>query len=191
MRDGRDALTSLYFFIARRLPAGDNPRLTRQQRRLFPNLRNRDDVAANIGPFIERQMQRPHPSPVHWGAHVRSYFATEGHHLAMLRYEDLRSDPERALAEAMSRLEAAPPDAERLRMAIAKFAFERQAGRKTGQEDRASFLRKGEVGDWRNHFTREAAEIFDRYCGEALIEAGYESDRTWLDQFSKHAAGQH
>jgi len=190
MRDGRDALTSLYFFIARRLPAGDNPILTRHQRRLFPNLRNRDDVAANIGPFIERQMRRPHPSPVHWGAHVRSYYEAAGHHMVLLRYEDLRCDPEGALAEAMARLEGAPPDSERVRMTIAKFSFERQAGRKPGVEDRASFLRKGEVGDWRNHFTREAADIFDRYCGEALVQAGYESDRTWVDRFSKDAAAQ-
>ncbi len=31
-----------------------------------------------------------------------------------------------------------------------------------------------------NHFTREAAEIFDHYCGEMLITAGYERDHAWV-----------
>ena len=26
-----------------------------------------------------------------------------------------------------------------------------------------------------------AAEIVDRYCGDALIEAGYEKDRSWIE----------
>ncbi len=41
-------------------------------------------------------------------------------------------------------------------------------------------LRKGQAGDWRNHFTREAAEIFDRYCGDMLISTGYEPDHEWV-----------
>ena len=37
------------------------------------------------------------------------------------------------------------------------------------------------AGDWRNHLTREAAEIFDHYCGDMLVAAGYEPDRSWVE----------
>jgi hypothetical protein len=54
------------------------------------------------------------------------------------------------------------------------------AGRKRGEEDQFSFLRKGIVGDWRNHFSAEAAVVFDAHAGSALIELGYEPDRSWI-----------
>jgi hypothetical protein len=53
-----------------------------------------------------------------------------------------------------------------------EFSFERQAGRRPGEEDKRSFLRKGVVGDWRNHFSQEARETFDRYAGSELILLG-------------------
>jgi hypothetical protein len=63
---------------------------------------------------------------------------------------------------------------------VDSYSFERITGRKPGEEERNSFVRKGITGDWRNHFTREAAEIFDRWAGRLLIELGYESDREWV-----------
>jgi sulfotransferase family protein len=49
-----------------------------------------------------------------------------------------------------------------------------------GEENKRSFLRKGVVGDWRNQFSLEAREVFDRYAGEELILLGYEKDRKWV-----------
>ncbi|MCA1847755.1 MAG: sulfotransferase domain-containing protein [Actinobacteria bacterium] len=64
---------------------------------------------------------------------------------------------------------------------VEEFSFERQAGRRPGEEDRGSFLRKGVVGDWRNYFSPEAREMFDRYAGDELILLGYERDRAWVE----------
>ena len=63
--------------------------------------------------------------------------------------------------------------------AIERFNFKRQSGRKKGSESSDEFLRKGIVGDWKNHFTRESAEVFNFYAGDALIKAGYEKDKKW------------
>ena len=61
-----------------------------------------------------------------------------------------------------------------------EFSFERQADRRPGEEDRSSFLRKGLVGDWRNHFSQQARKTFDWYAGGELLLLGYERDRSWV-----------
>jgi hypothetical protein len=98
-----------------------------------------------------------------------------------VRYEDLHGDTAGKLQRIVLGLTG-----ERLRLeeatAIAEeFSFERQAGRQPGEENKRSFLRKGLVGDWRNHFSREAKATFDRYAGDGLILLGYERDRTWVE----------
>ena len=64
---------------------------------------------------------------------------------------------------------------------VERFSFANQAQRQPGDEDVESFVRKGIVGDWKNAFTREAAERFDHYAGRELIALGYEQDRSWID----------
>lgn len=63
---------------------------------------------------------------------------------------------------------------------VEKWSFETQAQRRKGEEKKGSFLRKGVVGDWRNYFTLEAAQTFDRLGGDTLIKLGYEKDRVWV-----------
>lgn len=180
VRDGRDVMVSLYFFLSRRIPQGNNPVMSRSSRRLFPGMRNKDDVRDNLPRFIEAQMARPHASPVNWPTHVESYYRHGSPHFPLLKYEDLLADGLQALSHAMSTLTGEPADPDRIRMALNKFSFERQSGRPTGQEDRSSFLRKGIVGDWRHHFSRQSAEVFDRYAGQTLITTGYEKDHAWV-----------
>ena len=183
MRDGRDALTSLYFFESRRMPEGDHPRMTRLQRRLYPGMVNKADVRTNIGPFVSRQLARPHASPLNWGDHVRTWLgASDTSGSAMVRYEDMRASPVETLTGAMRAITGKEPEPELIRMAVEKFSFRRQSKRSPGEEDRTRLLRKGESGDWRNHFTPEAARAFDRVCGDALIEAGYETDHRWVER---------
>ena len=40
-------------------------------------------------------------------------------------------------------------------------------------------FRKGEIGDWRNHFTAEHKAAFKRVAGQMLIDLGYEQDLNW------------
>ncbi len=180
LRDGRDVLVSQYFFHARFIPEGDHPRMPARVRRLFPGLVNKTMVRDNIAAFIQRQMTKPHSSRVNWAGHVRSFYEVNHPRMALLRYEDLVDNGEAHLAEAVSKLTGEEADPERVRDTLKKFSFQRQSRRPPGQESRSSFLRKGQAGDWVNHFTREAAEIFDHYCGEVLITAGYERDHSWV-----------
>ena len=181
VRDGRDALVSQYFFMTRHLPEGDHPRLTARQRRVFPGLVNKNNARANMAGFIQRQMVSPHSARANWGDHVRSFFEVDNPNVVLLRYEDLLTDGSTALAEAMSQLTGEEPNVARAAESLTRYSFRRQSGRDPGQEVRSAFLRKGQAGDWKNHFTRETAEIFDHYCGDTLIAAGYENDHTWVE----------
>ena len=179
IRDGRDAMVSAYFFLLRSVPEGDNPTLPPRLRSLFPGLRNKADVKTNLVPFMEREFTRPRYG-LHWGQHVRSYYDVKNPRVVMLRYEDLLHDGAASLATAMAQLTESEPDIARAAAALDRFSFSRQAQRKAGEEDRTRFLRKGQAGDWRNHFTREAAELFDHHAGDTLIQAGYEHDHAWV-----------
>jgi hypothetical protein len=41
------------------------------------------------------------------------------------------------------------------------------------------FMRKGVVGDWRNHFNRDQAKRFNDHFGEFMIKQGYVEDLEW------------
>jgi hypothetical protein len=50
-------------------------------------------------------------------------------------------------------------------------------GRSKGETDPESHLRKGEPGDWKNHFTCRVAEAFEDAYGDIVIELGYDATR--------------
>ena len=183
IRDGRDALVSQYFFLTRSLAEGDNPKMTAAQRRIFPGLINKANVKDNITSFLKVQLAKPNSARVGWGQHIRSYYEVANSNVVLLRYEDLLHDGANAIAQAMSKLTSQPVDLERAQRSIDRFSFKTQAGRSAGQEDRSALLRKGQTGDWRNHFTKDAAKIFDKHYGDMLIQAGYENDHSWVDTF--------
>jgi hypothetical protein len=181
VRDGRDALVSFYFHLSRSLPEGDNIQLSNAQQKIFPGLKNKADIRSNLPAFIERQMTSPHSSPANWGDHIDSFLRSNNPNVYLLKYEDLLQSGEAVLGDVVAKITKQPADYDRAKHALDKLSFKRQTGRSQGDEVRDRFMRKGTAGDWRNHFTREAAEIFDHYCGQKLIELGYESDRSWVE----------
>jgi lipopolysaccharide transport system ATP-binding protein len=97
----------------------------------------------------------------------------------VVRYEQLLDDATshvQRIAEYLG-IELSTEVAEAI---VSRNSFEVVAGRKRGDEDPLSFYRKGLAGDWKNHFTTEAAYEFSRYAGDALVELGYEPDNSWI-----------
>ncbi len=57
--------------------------------------------------------------------------------------------------------------------------FEKKARRRKGEEDPKSHYRKGQPGDWRNHFTEEHVAAFKEKFGDLVVRLGYEPDNDW------------
>ena len=55
----------------------------------------------------------------------------------------------------------------------------KSGGRKKGEISIDSHYRKGESGDWKNHFSPRHVSYFKERYGDMLIKLGYEKDNNW------------
>lgn len=178
-RDGRDVMVSFYYhLVADNNFAGAT---AKAHSRKLMGVSDVDDIGANLPRFIELVSEgKLHPR-FGWGDFHRRW-KDNPQVLASTRYEAMLED---AGAE-LFRLQAAlggTRSRDVCKEIADRFSFERQANRQRGEADNSSFLRKGIAGDWKNHFSPEAAHVFDRYCGAALVDLGYEQDRGWVSRF--------
>lgn len=95
-----------------------------------------------------------------------------------VRYEDLLERPEKETGRLFDFL-GARTDEKIVRQCVEATNFERISKRKRGEEDSASFLRKGVAGDWKNVFTKRDRQIFKEEAGDLLVRLGYEEDLEW------------
>jgi hypothetical protein len=173
LRDGRDVVVSWYlasFHDAHR------ERIPSIEAYIGRKMR-REDLRENLPRFIE-YLTQDRNSSVDYRRHVSTALERG---LFMVKYEDLLQNTVETLARVVHRLTGEEPDLARIEQAVQHHDFKRRSGRKRGEEDSKSHFRKGVAGDWRNHFTREAAEVFDRYAGDLLVRVGYAEDRRWVE----------
>ena len=180
MRDGRDVMTSLYYHIRRLLLGGERRFLPADQHSIYLDGDDPEIVRQNFPRFLETQMHRTIGCKRSWGSHVQSYLQGQRPQVACLKYEDLIAGNADALATQLAKLDGNEPSVERAQFILDDYSFAKTSGRKPNVEDKSSFMRKGIAGDWKNHFTREAGEVFDQHCGDALVSAGYATDRNWF-----------
>jgi Sulfotransferase domain len=91
-------------------------------------------------------------------------------------YEELKADGAAGLRRVIDHLGLDISDAQ-IRETVGWHNFERRSGRKPGEADARSGMRKGVVGDWENHFDEECREHFkvalDGRWNALLLEMGY------------------
>lgn len=168
-RDGRDVMVSFYYqCYFSRDPISRPIVLYMRQALPFPDY---DDIQANLPVFIERSMTNQIWPKFSWADFVRQW--RDRPVTTYVRYEDLRHAPVEELQRLVSALTGRALPANRAQQIVERYSFERQARRPAGTVDNASFHRKGIVGDWRNHFTQEAEEIFLHHAGAQLRLLGY------------------
>lgn len=104
--------------------------------------------------------------------------ALYGNKYLEIRYEDLLLDTPNLFGRVLDFLGAASDDRV-IERCLRSSDFERASNRRQGEEDSASFFRKGVAGDWRNTFTERDREVYKELAGEQLIEFGYEKSPDW------------
>lgn len=158
VRDGRDVYVSYYHYLRNKLPA-----------------------KMSFGDFlIEGAMPCGR-----WSDHIFSWLdncvATP---FLLVKYEDIHLKSEDTVQRVLDFMGLQVDDIS-MKCALEKATFHRMKeleitfGRgkyKTGPD---TFMRKGRIGDWRNHFGENEKAIFKEKENEALVKLGYEKNAGW------------
>lgn len=200
LRDGRDVMVSIYMNMVKgylaveeslselgraspgrvvRSHVGRHANLRRRFRYLYGTNFDPWDTDRNLPKFIESEMKEPFipEAKTPWPRYVSAWM-DRAKQVTCVKYEDMLDQPGLALKSLLRAFDEEPKD-EDISYVVRRFSFARMTGRMPGVEDRRSFARKGVSGDWRNHFSLEARQVFDHYAGDVLIRLGYEVDHHW------------
>ncbi len=180
VRDGRDVMMSGFHHLKSQFLEGGG---RKGHRRFFESIDLEKPVSELLPSFIEYSVTQPFAGSRNWHQHVQSYFESKAPNVHLVRYEDLIDQPEQALSSLMDGLTGSDVDDRKIKEAVDRFSFTRQTSSKK-KPSGASYLRKGKKGDWRSHFNRESAELFEQHFGESLRSANYETDGSWVDRLS-------
>lgn len=177
-RDGRDVMVSHYHHLVSQNEFASKSAQSHTRKSIQTD--DPGNIHANLARFIELSAEgKIHPW-FSWSQFYRAWH-NQTSVAAELRYETLLTDSSSELFRVQEILGGLKSKEECISIAE-QFSFQRQANRKPGEENNKSFLRKGIAGDWKNVFGREAAEVFQHYHGDALIELGYETNSDWVDR---------
>lgn len=175
-RDGRDVMVSWYYHCL--FPnEHSNAHLVERVRKDLP-FEDYENSLDNLPTFIEYAFTRQLHPRFSWADFVNSWYHRKG--TSYVYYEDLRQNTTEELQRVFLELTSRQLEYSTAEMIAEEYSFTRKSGRSPGEENKKSFMRKGVVGDWRNHFSLEARETFDHYAGDELILLGYEPDRAWV-----------
>ncbi|KAH1172429.1 hypothetical protein KIL84_008047 [Mauremys mutica] len=135
-------------------------------------------------PFLEICSPPPVPS-VAWGSwydHVCRYWAERASHCILyVFYEDMKEDPAREILRVMDFLEVElPPQV--LEKIVRQTSFRvmkenpmanySSLPRAIFDQTISPFMRKGQVGDWKSHFTVAQSEAFDAHYQRRMEGTG-------------------
>jgi hypothetical protein len=115
-----------------------------------------------------------------WLNHVLEWWKRRDEpNILFLRFEDMRKDPHKAVRTIAEFIGVESLTDELVETVIRNSSFQSMAAnptvndrKKEGAKFGITFLRKGIVGDWKNHFTAEQSREFDEKIGKTLEENG-------------------
>lgn len=174
-RDGRDVAVSWYYHlvVGHELTNPAALKITREQ----AGINDPENLEESFPLALEYFLKNPRHPRYSWASFV-DYWVNDPNVLHV-RYEDLKMDTKGELKRIVKGLTGNTLEDGRAAEIVDKFSFNRQTGRKPGAEDSKKYLRKGIVGDWKNHFDTASRSLFAEFAGEQLIKLGYEKNNQW------------
>lgn len=174
VRDGRDVAVSQAFQALREGDFGWWPSLDQGRKAAEFHLHGRGDPCPLLTPAAVRGLAGTWRESVEGAGRARSLWSEK---FIEFRYEELLEDPMRIrTAFALLGVDA---DEASVRRCVDANAFEARTGRRPGQSDPTSPIRKGVAGDWVNYFAEPDKAAYKQACGTLLIDAGYAADLDW------------
>ena len=163
IRDPRDTLVSWYFSLLHS-HTPDEPSVP-ESRQILSGLSKTDGLAVLICKHLYDVVS------------IQREWIDSG--AQVFRYEDLVSDQHETFRRIFECCGIQLSDARRTRI-VNRYSFSRLTRWRLGRREKVrSHLRKGVVGDWRNHFCERLKKLFKLHHGQTLIQAGYERDDSW------------
>ncbi len=198
VRDPRDVLVSAYFSHLHSHPADDWPELKRHRdelqslskeegllremefsQRFFEDMKRWEYSQGHI---LEVKMEALTSSPQTQFRNVLRHFGLWSEEESYLRH--VRQRVNRGVYATHNRAPGSFPQSitkedaveqRVLRSILDDHTFDKMTGgRSKGEENRQSHYRKGEPGDWKNHFTAAVADAFEEAYGDIVNRLGYE-----------------
>lgn len=165
-RDGRDVLVSLYYFEKNMTP--------KPPERTFSEFLRAPNVFYNSAGRYGGCGWPPEITPSEtWARHVGEWLDIRG--CLGVSYEELSADPDAALRKVAAFLGLpVPPTVQRVEFHQPSL-LARVMRRITGKQFTSSAVqpRKGVVGDWVNHFSKEDEALFWKEAGHTMERLGY------------------
>lgn len=155
IRDGRDVAVSAYFHIKR--------------------VANNDETIGEVPSWEELAS----PLLTKWHSFCKPCIiygeSSAENDMLTITYEDLKADTHTSLKNVFNFLleDTASVTPISLDQCIQVNSFSKRSGRSEGTEDHQSFLRKGVIGDWKNHFTANILKSCESECLQLLRNLGY------------------
>jgi len=163
LRDLRDITVSAYFSL--KISHAAMGKISEKRQELC-----RRDLESGLIWVIENETQ--------YNADIGRTWAESGEQ--WIRYEDLLHRDIELLQEALLHRCRLPIKETALRQAIVSCRFDQfSGGRRRGEEDVHSHVRKGVSGDWGQYFTAPVKAAFKERFGDVLIACGYEKSNDW------------
>ena len=178
-RDGRDIAVSWYyhFVVGNQYTKPEAVQIVREA----AGITDHENVAESFPLALAYFLKGPRHPRFTWASFVDRWADSDHLHV---KYEDLKADPVGELQRLTLGLTGAPLEEARAQTIVDTHSFSKQAKREAGEEDSGNYLRKGIVGDWKNHFTLQTRELFAKQAGAQLIKLGYESNDDWVRETS-------
>ena len=179
-RDPRDMMVSWYFHCLFKHNRGNDFIVDAVTNKL--QFSDPENTKKNLPRFIEYCFTDQFYPRFTWLDFVNEWY--DKPNVAYTKYELLQQDAACEIQKIVKQLTGKSVSDEKAQEIVEYYSFKNQTGRSSGQSNNNQFLRKGIVGDWKNHFTPEAVDVFNSFAAKELILLGYAQDENWASEIN-------